>query len=130
MTWELDDRELPIRYLIHDHDKKFTERFDSIFASAGVELVDIPYEAPNANAIAERWVRSVRHECLDRLIILNERHLRRVLSEYIAYYNARWPHQGIGLESPLGLEAESAAGPIAYRNVLGGIIRDYYRKAA
>jgi putative transposase len=64
----------------------------------------VPFEVSNANAIAERWVRSVREECLDRLIILNERHLRRVLSDYVAYYSARRLHQGIEQDSPLGLE--------------------------
>ena len=66
MTWELHDRELPICYLIHDHDTKFTTAFDTVFEAEGVEIVNIPYEAPNANAIAERWVRSIREECLDQ----------------------------------------------------------------
>jgi len=70
-----------MRYLIHDHDTKFTGLFDTVFESQGIEIVDIPFEAPNANAYAERWVRSLRDECLDRVIILTERHLRRVLSE-------------------------------------------------
>ena len=76
------------------------------------------------------WVRSVRAECLDKLIILNERHLRRVLTEYLVYYNARRPHQGLDQDSPLGLKSVSTEGPIRHRNVLGGIIRDYYREAA
>ena len=118
-----------MRYLIHDHDTKFTGLFDTVFESEGIEIINIPFEAPNANAFAERWVRSVREECLDRVIILNERHLRRVLIEYIAYYNARRPHQGINQDSPFGLTV-STEGPIRYRNVLGGIIRDYYREAA
>jgi len=88
MTWELHDRDLPMRYLIHDHDTKFTGLFDTVFESEGIEMVNIPFEAPNANAIAERWVRSVREECLDRVIILNERHLRRVLSDYVVYYTS------------------------------------------
>ncbi|NLF76090.1 MAG: transposase, partial [Chloroflexi bacterium] len=101
MTWVLQDRELPMRYLIHDHDTKFTDTFDIVFESEGVGLVDMPYRVPNANAHAERWVRSVREECLDKVIILNERHLRRVLTEYIVvYYNARRPHQGIEQDSP------------------------------
>jgi transposase InsO family protein len=129
MTWELHDRVVPMRYLIHDHDTKFTGLFDTVFESEGIEIVDIPFAAPNANAHAERWVRSAREECLDRVIILNERHLRRVLTEYIAYYNTRRPHQGIDQDSPLGL-AVSTEGPIRYRKVLGGIIRDYYREAA
>jgi transposase InsO family protein len=130
MTWELQEHDSPMRYLIHDHDTKFTGLFDSVFEAEGIEIIDIPFEAPNANARAERWVRSVREECLDHLPILNERHLRRVLTEYIAYYNARRPHQGLDQDSPLGLEPGIAEGPIRYRNVLGGIIRDYYREAA
>jgi transposase InsO family protein len=130
ITWELQERDLPMRYLIHDHDTKFAGLFDTVFESEGIEIVNIPFEAPNANAIAERWVRSVREECLDRLIILNERHLHRVLNEYITYYNARRPHQGIDQDSPLGLKSVTAEGPILYRKVLGGIIRDYYREAA
>ena len=130
MTWELHNRDLPMRYLIHDHDTKLTGLFDTVFESEGIEIVNLPFEAPNANAIAERWVRSVREECLDRLIILNERHLHRVLTEYIAYYNARRPHQGIDQDSPLGLKSVPTEGTIRYRNVLGGIIRDYYREAA
>ncbi len=75
-------------------------------------------------------MRSVREECLDRLIILNEHHLRRVLIEYITYYNTRRPHQGLEQDSPLGLEPEVIEGQIRYRKVLGGIIPDYYREAA
>jgi hypothetical protein len=75
-----------------------------VFEAAGIEIINIPYQAPNANAVAERWVRSVREECLDHLIILNEHHLRRVLQEYTMYYNARRPHQGLAQDSPLGLE--------------------------
>ena len=76
------------------------------------------------------WVRSVREECLDHLIILNEGHLRRVLREYVAYFNARRPHQGLAQDNPLGLEPGSNQGTIRHRKVLGGIIRDYYREAA
>ena len=130
MTWEFEDREPPMKYLIRDHDTKFTESFDAVFEATGMEIVAIPYQAPNANATAERWVRSVREECLDRLIILNERHLRRILTEYVAYFNERRPHQGLEQDSPLGLEPVTNQGPIRCRNVLGGIIRDYYREAA
>ena len=75
MSWQLAEREIPLGLLIHDHDSKFTAAFDTVFESQGVEIVDIPYQAPNANAYAERWVRTVRQECLDKLIIFNERHL-------------------------------------------------------
>lgn len=130
MTWALEDRALPMTYLIHDHDTKFTASFDAVFEAVGVEMVRLPYRAPNANAFAERWVRSVRGECLNRLIIFNQRHLQSVLSDYVTYYNARRPHQGLNQDSPLGIDQASEQGPIRYRNVLGGIIRDYYRDAA
>ena len=130
MIWALEEREPAMRFVIHDNDSKFTEAFDTVFASEGIEVVHTPYRAPNANAVAERWVRTVREDCLDKVIILNERHLRRVLTEYIDYYNARRPHQGLAQDSPLGLGKASTEGPIRYRNVLGGIIRDYYRAAA
>jgi putative transposase len=128
-TWALEDRPLPIRYLIHDHDTKFAESFDTVFESTGVEIIDPPFQAPNANAIAERWVRSLREECLDQVIILSEWHLRQVLKEYVTYYNTRRPHQGLRQESPLGLEVISQ-GPIQRRAILGGVINDYYREAA
>jgi putative transposase len=130
MTWELQDRDLPMKYLIRDHDTKFTDAFDTVFDAEGIEIVDIPYQAPNANAVAERWVRSVREECLDKLIILDARHLRRVLTEYVAHYNARRPHQSLAQDSPCGLGPLTSKGRIRYRTVLGGIIRDYYREAA
>jgi putative transposase len=72
----------------------------------------------------------VREECLDRLIILNERHLRRVMTEYVTYFNTRRPHQGLAQDTPLGLEPVSNQGTIRRRKVLGGIISDYYREAA
>ena len=79
LVWQLDDTKTPMRFLIHDRDRKFTTNFDQVFVSEGMEIVRTPFRAPKANAIAERWVRSVRHECLDQLLILNQRHLRRVL---------------------------------------------------
>lgn len=102
--------------------------FDAIFTSASVEIIPTPFQAPNANAFAERWLRTVREECLDQLIILNEQHLQRVMKEYTAYYNLRRPHQGLRQKSPLGFNLEQ--GNIRYRKVLGGILRDYYREAA
>ncbi len=142
LIWELgdiqdsQDQELPVRFLIHDRDTKFTCSFDAVFASEGVEIIRTPYRAPNANAYAERWVRSAREECLDHLLILNERHLRRVLVEYVEYYNGRRPHQGIGQRTPIPLSEKSAAmpamttrrDPVCRRDVLGGIIHDYYRQ--
>jgi putative transposase len=73
LVWEIEDRDPQIKYLIRDNDKKFSKSFDSVFVSEGVEIIRTPFQAPNANAIAERWVRSVREECLDRLIIIHSR---------------------------------------------------------
>jgi putative transposase len=89
-----------------------------------------PYQAPNANSYAERWVRTVREECLDYLLILNEAHLQRVLGEYIGYYNVARPHQGIGQQTPIPYQRSKDSGIIQSRKVLGGILNDYYRQPA
>jgi putative transposase len=107
LTWELDQREPCIQYLIHDNDKKFTVSFDRVFQSEGIEIVHTPFQAPNANAIAERWVRTGREECLDKLIIINQPHLRQVMKEYTAYYNSARPHQGIGQLIPVSQMRQS-----------------------
>jgi putative transposase len=131
MTWELHDRDVPMRYLIRDHDTKFTEMFDTVFESEGIEIVNIPFEAPNANAIAERWVRSVREECLDYMLILSERHLRRIVSEYVTYFNQARPHQGIDQRIPCDPQLpDHPEGEIVGMPVLGGLHHDYRRKAA
>lgn len=130
MAWTLQERELPLRYLIHDQDTKFTDAFATVFELEGMELIDIPFQATNSNACAERWVRSVREERLDKQIILNERHLRRVLHEYVAYYTTRRPHQGLEQDSPTGMLLGPREGKVRYPNILGGILRDYSRDAA
>lgn len=130
MIWKVGGHSTPIRYLLHDRDGKFPEAFDIMFRSVDIEPKLTPARAPNANAIAERWVRSAREECLDKLLIWNEAHLRSVLGEYVSYYNQRRPHQGLAQDSPLGLEPAPHEGTIRHREILGGIIRDYHRVAA
>jgi putative transposase len=76
LVWELAGRDPPLRFLIRDNDKKYTASFDNVFRSEGMKVIRTPYQAPNANAYAERWVRTVREECLDKLLVINERHLR------------------------------------------------------
>ncbi len=94
-------------------------------------MIRTPVRAPNANAFAERWVRSVREECLDKILILGEDHLRRVLTAYITYYNTARPHQGIDQRCPVPFVPSAArAGPIERRDILGGVLHDYYRRAA
>jgi putative transposase len=85
---------------------------------------------PLANAHAERWILSARSECLDKLIIVNQRHLHSVLTDYVEYYNTARPHQGIGQKTPVTQLHPPSNGPVQRRDVLGGIIHDYYRKAA
>lgn len=130
LIWELDAQGRQVHFLIHDNDAKFTDAFDTVFRSENIHVIPTPLCAPNANAYAERWVRSVREECLDKLLILNEGHLRRVLRDYVAYYNTARPHQGIHLQTPIPRKLSTLDGAVQCRNVLGGIIHDYYREAA
>jgi transposase InsO family protein len=88
LLMDLDDRGGKMRFLIHDRDKKFSAAFDAIFASEGVRIIRTPIQAPNANAHVERWVGSVRRECLDRLLILGRRQLEHVLRVYVRHHTA------------------------------------------
>jgi len=130
LAWTVQEAETPPRYLIHDRDAKFPPSFDAVFASEGVEIVRTPYRAPNANAYAERWVRSARTECLDHLLIANDTHLRRVLTEYVDYYNHARPHQGLEQRCPVALPTLVWDGPVFRRDRLGGLLHDYSREAA
>lgn len=130
LVWSVQDGTVPVRFLLHDRDTKFSAAFDRVFTAEDVEIVRTPYRAPNANAIAERWIRSARVECLDHLLLLGERHARRVLREYVAYYNERRPHQGLGQRCPVPATPRTGSGPIRRRDVLAGLIHDYERSAA
>jgi len=107
----------------------FCQAFDAVFESEGFHVIPTPVRAPNANAFSERWIRSAREECLDRILIFNAAHLRRVLFEYIEYYNSARPHQGIDQQSPIPFSIPTS-GTIQRRDVLGGIIHDYFRTPA
>ncbi len=130
LAWTLQEAGAAPGFLIHDRDAKFPFAFDTVFASEGLEVVRTPYRAPTANAYAERWVRSVRAECLDRLLIINEAHLRRILTDYVAHYNRARPHQGIGQRAPIPFDERSWHGLVRRRDVLGGLIHEYDREAA
>lgn len=129
LVWDLSDRERPLRFLIHDNDGSFCQAFDVVFESEGFHVINTPVRAPNANAFSERWIRSAREECLDLILIINAAHLRRVVIEYVDYYNTARPHQGIDQQIPIP-QASPSNGTIQCRNVLGGIIHDYYRAPA
>ncbi len=130
LCWKIRDGGVPARFLIHDRDSKFSAAFDRVFTAEDVMIIRTPVRAPNANAFAERWIRSVREECLDKLLIVGEGHLRRVLIEYVAYYNHARPHQGIDQQIPVRLDRIARDGPIARRDILGGVLHDYHRHAA
>ena len=127
-----DFSEHRVRFLIRDRDSKYSGPFDEIFSSEGIRIVKTPVRAPKANAIAERFVRTVRSECLDWLLILNRRHLESVLRVYVDHYNRERPHRALALRPPdLDERREkSAVGEIRRRDRLGGLIHEYYRAAA
>ena len=128
-VWQIEERGQALRFLIHDHDSKFTSSFDAVFTSERMNVIHTPIQAPNANAYAERWVRTVREECMDKLLILNEDHLRRVMRDYVDYYNSARPHQGIEQRCPIPIPRSETEGVVRRRNVLG-IIHNYYREVA
>jgi transposase InsO family protein len=122
----------PGQYLIHDRDKKFCPAYNRLLDDAGVKRLPLPPRSPNLNAIAERFIRSVKSEALSQFILFGEKSLRHILSEYLAHYHAERPHQGKGnvLLFP-GPRPEGAAdGPIECRERLGGTLKYYERKAA
>jgi len=101
--------------------------FSTLISLIQISVIHTPFEAPNANAFAERWVRSVRQEILDHVLVLNEAHLRRVLQIYIGYYNVRRPHQSLAQQSPIPYSETKLTGTVKRRPLLGGILNDYYR---
>jgi hypothetical protein len=108
LLMDLDDRGGKMRFLIHDRDKKFSAAFDAIFASEGVRIIRTPIQAPNANAHVERWVGSVRRECLDRLLILGRRQLEHVLRVYVRHHNSQRPQRSLNLQAPDWIDAPIA----------------------
>jgi putative transposase len=118
-----------IRFVIRDRDSKFSGPFDEVFLTEGVRIIKTPIRAPRANAFAERWVRTVRTECVDWMLVLGRRHLKRILRAYAAHYNGRRPHRVLELKTPdPGPEPGpwAAAGACVRRHdVLGGLIHEY-----
>ena len=100
LLMDLDEQRRQFQYLIRDRDAKFTTAFDAAFTAAGIAVVKIPPRAPRANACAERWVRTVRAECLDWTLICNDGQLRRVLTEYLRHYNTVRPHRSLDFQPP------------------------------
>jgi putative transposase len=121
-----------MRFLIHDRDSKFASAFDEVFRSEGITVIETPIRAPQANAYAERFVRTVRAECLDWLLILGRRHLETVLRIYTTHYNGERPRRGLALlpPDPTNADQPPSGGEIKRRDQLGGLIHEYHRAAA
>jgi putative transposase len=136
LLMDFDDREQPFRFLIHDRDTKFSGGFDHVFRSEGITVIRTPIQAPNANAHAERWVGSVRRECLDRLLIFGHGQLEHVLRVYTRHYNRHRPHRALALYPPGRVDGIPLAlvrappdqQPIR-RDLLGGLIHEYEHAA-
>jgi putative transposase len=134
VVMQLAEQQRPFQLLIHDRDTKFSRAFDEVFRSEGIEVIRTPVRAPNANAFAERWVRTVRSDCLDRILILGRRHLDRVLRVYRKHYNEHRPHRALQLAPPNGADTvtveHTSTAPIVHRHdLLGGLIHEYQRAA-
>ena len=131
LLMDLGERAGRFRFLIRDRDSKFTAAFDDVFAGNGTRVIKTPVRSPRANSFAERFVGTLRRECLDHVLILGERHLRKVLAEYARHYNGHRPHQGLQQEPPLRQpgHAVDITARIERRQVLGGLISEYRRAA-
>jgi transposase InsO family protein len=141
VTGDMVDEEFDLKFLIRDRDTKYVASFDEVFRAEGVEILRTPFRTPNANAYAERFVRTIRAECLDHLLIVNERHLERILRSYARHYNSHRPHQGISQEIPaptpslplmaVASEQKLQTHPrnVRRRDRLGGLIHEYERAA-
>jgi transposase InsO family protein len=120
-----------LKFLVHDRDAKFTAAFDEVFRGEGLRIIKTPIRAPRANAICERWIGSVRRECLDRILVFGARHCRVVLHAYVDHHNQHRPHRSLGHSPPMPLPQPTGAtkGRIARGQILGGIINEYSRAA-
>ena len=119
------------RFLLHDRDAQFSDAFDAVLSDAGIEPVKLPPQSPNLNAFAERWVRSVKEECLAPFILFGERSLRHALKEYLTHHQCERNHQG--LENVLPFPDERPApgpGKMIKSERLGGLLNFYHRAAA
>jgi transposase InsO family protein len=132
LLMDIDDRDQQMRFLIHDRDAKFPRAFDALLESDGMKVIRTPVRAPNANAHMERWVGTVRRECLDRLLILGRRQLDHVLRVYVTHYNRQRPHRALDLKppdartrSPIAAVSTPRSLQANRRDLLGGLIHEY-----
>jgi putative transposase len=136
LALSLDERFEDIRFVIRDRGSNFTRSFDAVFQATGARILRSAVQAPRMNAICERLVGTLRRECLDRVVILGERHLRSVLTEYQVHYNTARPHQGIAQRvpddergAPCATATDVDPQQIRRKTVLGGLINEYVHAA-
>ena len=128
---DLGDHASRFRFLIRDRDAKFTTAFDAVFAAADIRVIRTPVRAPRANAIAERWIGTLRRECLDHLLITGPHHLAKVLQEYVEHYNTHRPHRSLDQHPPAGrtpLPSRATVRPLR-RDRLAGLVHEYLQVA-
>jgi transposase InsO family protein len=127
LCMDLDDTAQRFRFLIRDRDAKFTAAFDAVFTAIDLRIIKTPVRAPRANAIAERFVGSIRRELLDRTLIINQRHAVAILGEYEHHYNNHRPHRGLGQAAPLRplpQPTTSDTNTVRRRDRLGGLLHE------
>ena len=131
LLWTLDEEGIKLKAVIHDRDKKFSGIADNVFSSAGATVILTPLMAPRANAHVERWIGSCRRECLDWMLIVNQRHLEAILREYCRHYNQERPHRSRELRPPAARcdPPVARAGAVRRHVRLGGLISEYHREA-
>jgi putative transposase len=129
LMMDLGDRLTPFRFLIRNRADQFTASFDAVLADVGIRVVRIPPRCPRANCLPERFVRTLRAELTDRMLICNQRHLRVVPAEYVQHYNGRWPHRSRDLHPPQPTHpvADLSHERTTRRPILGGLINEYER---
>jgi transposase InsO family protein len=132
LAMDLAGRITSFRFLIRDRDAKFTAAFGRVFSSENITIIKTPPKAPRANCYVERFVRTVRAECTDRILIHNQHHATRILSEYARHYNNHRPHQSRGQHAPNDNQRTvpiPVDGPIRRYRILGGVINECHHAA-
>ena len=126
VCWELAEIGVHARFLVHDHDAKYGGGSDLVFQAEGIEVIRTPIAAPKANAHMERQIGSSRRECLDWILVLNQRHLEQVLAAWLEHYNGARPRRALGLRTPIARsDPVLRSGPVTCHKRLGGLLREY-----
>ena len=131
MLMGLGDHAERFRFLVRDRDSKFTAAFDAVLAGADIAILRCPVRTPRANAIAERFIGTLRRECLDHLLIARPRHIKQALHEFVEHYNTHRPHRSLQQQAPAGPTPPPLAATVRpiRRDRLGGLVHEYLQVA-